>query len=153
MKKFKFSLQSVHELREAKREQEQIKLGELQNQLADARKRLDETQQMRRRANENYAAHITGGNRIDAFELELTVKYLKALENYERQLVADMEKLKWRCRQQSETVTFAAREVEATSKLRERQMTRHKLETNRAEQTTLDELAAITFARRLTQTG
>lgn len=150
MKKFKFSLQTVHNLRETKREQEQLKLAERQAALVKAEENLLEIERARHNALENYVSKIQAGE-MPSFEISLMMDYLKSLAGRADQARAVVAQAKQSFRQQGEMLAFAAREVETTAKLRERQQARYNLELARAEQTALDEMVSINFARQAIQ--
>lgn len=150
MKKFKFSLQTVHDIRDKRREQEQLRLADLQADAAKAVAELREIENLRRAATENYA-RLLQSNKIDAAEMSLTARYLTALYNREQAAQANLREAERVCAAQSETVVEAQREVEATAKLRERQRARYALEAARHEQNALDETTAVNFARKMNQ--
>lgn len=149
MKKFKFSLQTVHELRESKRDQELSKLAELQNALAQITEELEQAERERHEATENYANKIQAGELL-SFEIALMLDYLRSLATREQAARARLEQARQACLSQSRNVAEASREVKVTSALRERHHARHLLEMNRAEQTALDEMVSINFARQMT---
>jgi flagellar export protein FliJ len=146
MKKFRFSLQTVHDLRETRRDEEERTLALTANAAQEAADQLAETRQAHSRATDVYAARLQSGE-IDPFDATLSVNYLASLLKRERE---DQTRLRDRERvhEAQRTITAeAARAAEATAKLRERQRERHKLESSRAEQEMLDEMATLLQAR------
>jgi flagellar export protein FliJ len=151
MKKFKFTLQTVHNVREMKQEKEEFILGELQMEAAKAAQFVSEVEQMRFKAIDNYASRLQSGAALDAFELELNSNHIAALDRLRREAQNALEIKKQACLQQSKTVAAAMREVKITDRLRENQQSRHRLEFDRYEQNALDELVSANFARRMSQ--
>lgn len=151
MKKFKFSLQTVHNLRETKREQEQLKLADLRIKLEDASKQLEAVENKRRETLDKYAAKLQQGE-VDVFQMSLLTDYLKALSNCETTARENVKIAQQACSNQSKTLAEAARSVEVTTKLHERQRAKFDLESARVEQNNLDEMVSINFARQLFHT-
>lgn len=151
MKKFKFSLQTVHNLREVKREQEQLKLADLRTKLDDASTQLQAVENKRRETLDKYSEQLQRGE-IDAFQMALLTDYLKALSNRETAARENVKLAQQACAHQTKTLAEAARCVEVTAKLHERQRAKFELEAARVEQNNLDEMVSLNFARQLTQT-
>lgn len=152
MKKFKFTLQAVHNVREMKQEKEQLILSEMQAEAVKAADRIKEIEQLRAKAIENYARRLAIGTTIDPFELELNSNHISALDRMQQEAQKALEAKKQACLHQSKTVEAATRQVKITNRLRETQQTRHKLEASRQEQNALDELVSANFARQMSQT-
>lgn len=150
MKKFKFTLQPVHDLREAKLEQEQLRLANMQEALAKAFDSLEKAEQERLAATDDYARRIQAGE-LPSLEFSLMMNYLKTLALRENEARQNLEEAKVAFTLQSNRLAEAMRDVEATGKLRERQQARHNLEVARAEQNALDEMVSINYARQATQ--
>lgn len=150
MKKFKFSLQPVHNLREAKLEQEQLRLANLQEALAKAFDSLEKAERNRLDATDDYARKIQAGE-LPSLEFSLMMNYLKTLALRENEARQRVEEARHAFAQQSNRLADAMRDVEATGKLRERQQARHNLELARAEQNALDEMVSINYARQAAQ--
>lgn len=150
MKKFKFTLQPVHNLREAKLEQEQLRLASLQEALAKAFDSLEKAERERLDATDEYARKIQAGE-LPSLDFSLMMNYLKTLAHREKEARKNLDDAKHACAQQINRLTEAMRDVEATGKLRERQQARHDLELARAEQNTLDEMVSISYARQAAQ--
>lgn len=152
MKKFKFTLQTVHNVREMKQEKEQAILSDLQTQAAHAADRVNELEQLRFKAIETYGQRLETGETINAYELELNSNHIADLDRLQQQAQKNLEQKKQACIAQSKSVASAAREVKVTNRLRENQQTRHRLEAVRQEQTALDELVSANYARRMSRT-
>jgi flagellar export protein FliJ len=146
MKKFRFSLQAVHDLREARRDEAERALARTATAAQEAAERLEETRDAHARASDAFAGRLQFGE-IDPFEATLSVNYLASLLKRERDDHARLQERERVHEAQRAITTEAARAAEATSRLRERQRERHKLETSRAEQEMLDEMATLAQAR------
>lgn len=149
MKKFKFTLQTVHNVRQMKQEKEELVLSEKQNEANRAAERLDELERARVDAIEKYTGKMKAGEFLSAYEMELNTNHLAALDRVIREAQADLEQKKRACAAQGEIVAAASREVKITDRLRETQQNRHRLETARQEQNALDELVSANFARQM----
>lgn len=147
MKKFKFSLQTVHDVREMRREQEQMKLADLQLKFTEAKEKLAEAEALRQKTAETYSEKL-GANDIDAFEMDLTMKFLNVLYHRENEARERLAEIKQSCRNQSRRVADAAQSLEITEKLRRKQILRHQNDVTRAEQTEIDELVSTSFAKK-----
>ena len=148
MKKFQFTLQSVHNVREMREEQELMVLSRLNSEAEQASARLTAVEGALVEAVENYNRQTKVGEPINVSEIELNSSHISALE---KQKAAAREELRDRqnaCSRQISQVTQAARDVKVTGKLRENQVRTHQLAVNRHEQTALDEMATIRFARK-----
>ncbi len=152
MKKFKFTLQTVHNVREMKQDKELQILSELQNEAAKAAEQVTEIENLRERAIENYSRRLEAGEQIAAFELELNSNHLSALDRLIREAVQILEAKKQACAQQGKTVAAATQQVKITNQLHDNQKQKHQLEVSRYEQNALDELVSANFARRMSQT-
>ena len=149
MKKFKFTLQSVHNVREMRREKEELVLAEKQSEVSQAIARLAEVERKRLQAIENYTRQMTRGETMSAYEIELNINHLRDLDRLVREAQETIEGKKQACSEQSRVVAAAGREVKVTERLRETQQSRHQLESERRQQTALDELVAANFARQM----
>ena len=152
MKKFKFTLQTVHTVREMKQEKEELILGELQTEASRAAARVSEIERQRYQAIESYSERLARGEAINAYELELNSNHITWLDRQQQEAQKALELKKQACLQQGKTVAAATREVKITDRLRENQHTRHRLDMARDEQNSLDEIISANFARRMTQT-
>ncbi len=150
MKKFQFSLQTVHNVREMKQEREEAVLAQLNAEAAEAMSQVVNAENNRIKAYDDYTERLQVGT-LDPMEMVLTTNYLAALTNYEQHARQSLELKKQSCQRQTENVVAAAREVKATATLRKSQHARYTLNANRAEQNALDEINSINFARKMNQ--
>ena len=150
MKKFKFTLQTVHNVREMKQENEQLVLTQLQNEAAKAADQIEKIEVAYLRAIENYSNKVNCGRVMNIGEMELDALHISALERQKRRAYEVLEEKKQACRVQSTKLAAATREVKITDRLRENQALRHRLESDKHEQNAMDELVSANFARKLT---
>lgn len=146
MKKFRFSLQTLHDLREARRDEAERTLVRTAAASAEAAETLSETRLAHARASDAYAHSLRAGE-IDPFEATLSVNYIASLLQREREDHARLKERERAHEAQQKITADAACEAEATSRLRDRQRERHRLETARTEQGILDEMATLSHAR------
>lgn len=151
MKKFKFTLQTVHNVREMKQERELLVLSELQTETDKAAARVHEIEELRAKAIESYARRLENGTAIDPYELELSSNHISALDRMHREAQKILEKKKQACQRQTKTVEIAARDVKITNRLRENQQARHQADVARHEQNSLDEIVSANYARQMAQ--
>lgn len=149
MKKFKFTLQTVHNVREMRQEKEQLVLAGLQNEAAQAAEQIEKIEEAYILAIENYGHKLGNGKAMNIGEMELDAMYLSALERQKRRAIEILNEKKQACMQQGVKLAATAREVKITDRLRENQVLRHRLETAKHEQTALDEMVSANFAREL----
>lgn len=149
MKKFKFSLESVHRVREIRQERESVILGELRAEADRAAQRVEHIEAMRREAIENYTRRLTAGERIDALDMELSSKHFASLDRLQRDAEAMLAQRNRECDIQIAAVTEAMRGVKITENLRDTQLARHRAEFERQEQNSVDEMVTTSFARRI----
>jgi flagellar FliJ protein len=138
MKRFKFRLATVHNLREQRRDAAELELGRAAAAVQDAAAAIEAIQRQRD-ALETKLSKTTG--LVYADELALQLNYLNYLDEREqaaRQQLAARERERETCRQ---AALHAGREAEVTAQLRERQQARHTAEAGRVEQEMLDEMA------------
>lgn len=152
MKKFKFTLQTVHNLREMREEKEKLVLGELQAEVNKANDHVAQLRRMRLDAIENYARRLKGGEQISPMEMELNSNHFASLNYLLQEGERKLEIKKQACQRQGKTVAAAMREVKITDRLRETQKERHHKEMERQEQNNLDEIVSANFARQMLQT-
>jgi flagellar export protein FliJ len=150
MKKFKFSLQSVHELRELKKDEAEQDLAKASARVLDASSRLDDIIRERNLAADSYLQTLLTGN-LSPQEAALRANYLDSLARQESEARLFLERLEREREEVRRNAAEAARNAEATTKLRERHLARHGAEVAREEQNLLDEMAMISVARRLTR--
>lgn len=148
MKKFKFTLASVHSVREMTREKAERELAAAQSKLQEASARVEESERLREEATCEYASKLFSGD-IDPFEAALYSDHLVALGRREAEAQALLGEAK-RAREYARQVLLdASRGEEATARLRERQRERHAAEAAKEEQLLLDEMATMSLARRV----
>lgn len=149
MKKFKFSLQTVHNMRESKRDKEEQELIGLRKNVEEAATHIEKIENERTQIADNYNAKQSGT--IDPIEAAMTSNYMAALVHRERNARTNLKQAEQEVDKQRTKLTEASRDVEATSRLRERQQERHNNEAIRKEQDLLDEMATAVTARRMGQ--
>lgn len=149
MKKFRFTLQTVHNVREMRQEKEEIVLSEMRAEINRAISDLENIQRLRLDAIENYTLKLKKGEPMNPFEMELHTNHLRSLDRLIQEVEAKIEEKKQVCARQSEIVADAGRQVKITERLRENQRSRHRLENERLEQNALDELVSANFARHM----
>lgn len=150
MKKFEFSLQTVHNVREIRQEREEAALAQLNAEADDAQTKVVSAEKNRIKAYDDYTERLQSGT-LDPVEMVLTTNYLSALTNYEQQARQSLELKKQACQRQTENVVVAAQQVKATATLRDSEQAKYTLNAARAEQNALDELNSINFARKMKQ--
>lgn len=148
MKRFKFSLEPVHKVREIRQERESVILGELRAEAARAADRVAHIEAMRREAINRYTLRLTNGERVDAMEMELSSKHFASLDRLQKEAEAEMAKRNRDCDIQIAAVTEAMRSVKITENLRDTQIERHRAEFERQQQNNVDEIVTTSFARR-----
>lgn len=150
MKKFKFTLETVHSVREMKQENEQLVLTQLNAEVLKATVQIESIEAAYLRAIENYSQKINSGNAMHIGEMELEALHISALERQKKRAVEILEEKKRAVAAQSAKVADAVREVKITERLRETQAQRHRLEADKHEQNQIDELVSANFARQIT---
>ena len=144
MKRFKFSLEAVHNLRELQRDEAERQLEQSAAKVSAARTVVEQIEQHRDTI-ETEIARATGP--LCANELALQVSYLEFLNQREQETQQHLAELEQQHEAQRETTLAAARAAEATEQLRTRQQARHTAEVARVEQLLLDEIAIATTQR------
>ena len=152
MKKFEFSLQTVHNVREMRQDKEKIVLSERQAEVNKAAASVAHFEKLRFESIENYSQRLNSGEQLSAREMELNLNHFASLNRLQQEAEKVLEQKKQACLQQGETVADAMREVKITDRLRETQKARHQIEFARQEQNNIDELVSANFARQILQT-
>ena len=147
MKNFKFSLQTVHDLRESRQEAAERDLATANSELYRANAQLEEVVRSRQKALERYLL-MYQSNQIEVSMVAAHTDFIGSLVKREREAKAHIREVEQRLEQKRQAVTEAMRDTETTAKLRERQRQSHQLEMNRNEQAMLDESAVLAVARR-----
>ena len=147
MKKFKFTLHTVHKVREIKSERERLTLSELQQEAEKAASRVAHIEEMRNKAVENYLQKLSSGKHLNAMEMELNANHFASLNTLQKEAEKTAEQKRLECLEQMEKVRTADVQVKITDKLRDDQQKRHQFEADREEQNNIDELVSTKFAR------
>jgi flagellar export protein FliJ len=146
MKKFTFTLQTVHQLRERRRNGAERELATAGLELEKAKAHLIEVLEMRQQAVNRYVAlHQT--SQIEASTVAMHTNYIGSLMELERLARNSIAHNERQVAIKREKLIEASREEETTANLRDRQFERHVLETARKEQILLDEMAVMAVAR------
>lgn len=140
MPKFKFRLATLLKLREATRDERRTELAEayraddiLVQRLQEIRGELSATSAECRKA--------AGPGAVNIDLLIESQRYEVTLRAYERQTLAQRERLAAEIERRREALLAADREVKVLEKLREHQIERHSAEENRRDVKRLDEVA------------
>lgn len=147
MKKFRFTLQPIHDLREMRRDEAERSHAQAIAAVTEANSRLDEAESTRREAAESLRSLLQHGQ-LDPHEVALRSSYLSSLIAREADARTRLAALEEERERRRHKMAEAARAAEATAKLRERQSARHFEALARYEQNQLDEMAVVTAARR-----
>jgi flagellar export protein FliJ len=147
MKRFKFSLQTVHELRESRQEAAERDLANANSELYRANAQLEEVVRSRQKALERYLL-MYQSREIEVSMVAAHTDFIGSLIRREREAKAHIREVELRLEAKRKAVTEAMRETETTANLRERQRQHYQLESNRNEQAMLDEMAVLAVARR-----
>lgn len=151
MKKFEFTLKTVHKVREIRQEKESTILANLQADAEKAARRVAQIEAMRHEAIESYSRRLTSGDQLNATELELSSNHFASLDRLQRDAEVELRVKQHACLRQIELVGEAMRDVKITDKLRESQEERHQQEYLRQEQNSVDDMVSAKFARRLSR--
>lgn len=149
MKKFKFTLQTVHNVREMKQEREEMTLAEIIMEVNRATERIAQIEKMRLEAVEKYTQRLRAGEVLNATEMELNAKYFNSLDGLQREAEKHLSEKNLACTAQRVKLAGAAREVKITERLREQQYLRHQLEADKQQQINLDEIVSAGYARKM----
>ncbi len=151
MKRFQFSLQALHHLRETQREQCERDLMDAHAAATEAAAELDDTRRVQQTARDAYVAKLLSGA-LEPHEATMHVNYIAALAAREVDARARLASLESECERRRVILADAARQHKVTTKLRERHSQRHAFEVERCEQINLDEMATLSTARRIGDT-
>ena len=144
MKRFKFSLETVHNLRELRRDEAERQLAHAAAVVLTAVAAIEEIERQRA-TTEAKLACATG--LVCAAELALQVNYLDLLAKREQEARMRLAALECEREERRQAALAASREADVTGQLRARQHARHIAETSRAEQNMLDEMAVAATLR------
>ena len=120
MKKFKFSLQTVHNVREMRQENEEMKLIQLQSEANQILEQIAKLEKMHHEAIENYAKKLGTGVAVNISAIKYELDQISALENAIRNAQLSHAAKKSECKAQSLKLAEAMREVKTTDRLRPR---------------------------------
>jgi|GEM_PF-2474601 len=152
MKKFKFTLQTIHSVREMRQEKEELVLSQMQAEAIKTAESVRQIEETRQTAIENYNTTLKRGEAMNIGEMELETAHIASLDRHRRHTEELLEQQKESCLRQKAMLAAAAREVKVTQKLRETQQTRHRTELDRHEQNALDEMVSANYARKISLT-
>jgi flagellar FliJ protein len=147
MKRFKFSLQTVHDLRASHQEAAERELATANSELYRANAQLEEVVRSRQKALERYLL-MYQASEIEVSMVTAHTDFIGSLVQREREAKAHISDVERRLEQKRRAVTEAMRQTETTAKLRDHQRQNYLLEMNRNEQSMLDEMAVLAIARR-----
>lgn len=147
MKKFKFTLETVHNVREMRREREEMVLSQLNAEAEKTAGRIRELENRQTAAIEAYARKMQAGTMINIGEIELERNHIAALDRLIRETRQTLEQQQLTCRQQTQKVAAAMQLVKVTDRLRDVQRARHDRDAAREEQTAIDDLVSAKYAR------
>jgi flagellar export protein FliJ len=148
MKQFKFSLQTLHDLRQQEREEAERALGLATAVVAEATAKIEGLLDA---INQALAAHAVQlrTQEPNPREAEMHTEYLLTLERHLAEARATHAVLERARQMKLQEYVKASAAAEATAKLREQYYARYVLELAREEQNMLDEWATIATVRRL----
>lgn len=149
MKRFRFKLQAVHDLRETKRSEAERHLVAAEAALCSARAQVEEAARARESAAMTYASEYARGA-LDSQQAAWRADHLIRLAQREADARLRLVAFERERDAKREALIELTRNAETTAKLRERHSALHRAELERSEQNALDEIAALNAARRLT---
>jgi flagellar export protein FliJ len=152
VKRFKFSLQAVHNVREVRRDAAERDLAAVAAELRVAHAHLDKVLHKRQMALENCLV-LQQSQAIEAVTLASHTDYIGSLILHERHARLLILQIEERVEGKRKVLTEAARQTETTANLRERQRERHHLEMAQHEQKLLDDMAVLASTRRRSAHG
>ena len=148
MKRFQFSLQAVHNVREIRRDTAECALAVVAKELQGAQAQLATVLHRQRSAMDKYLL-LHQSTEIEAATFASHTDYIGSLFLLERHARAMILQVEERVTVKRKVLTEASRQTETTANLRERQRERHHLESAQHEQKMLDEMATVAATRRL----
>lgn len=152
MKRFNFTLQTVHYVREVKRDAAERALAAVAMELQAAQEQLESVLRQRHTAMEKYVL-VHQSQEIEAAIFASHTDYIGSLVLRERQARVVILQVEEKITVKRKILTEASRQTETTANLRERQRERHHLEIAQHEQKILDEMAVVATTRRLAANG
>lgn len=148
VKRFSFSLQSVYNHRATRREAAEREFAEASAALSDAQKVLEEALSERDAALDAYL-EVLESRTFDPQEITLRTNHIASLVEREQEKRARIKLLEQAKDIKRDALMEATRDEKAIANLRDRHRARHESAAARIEQTALDEMATISFARRV----
>ena len=152
MKRFTFSLQTVHNVREIRRDAAERALAAVAAELQGAQGQLESVLRQRQLAMAKYLL-ILQSQEIDAVTFASHTDYIGSLVLLERQARVMIRHVEEKITVKRKVLIEASRQTETTANLRERQRERHHLESAQHEQKMLDEMAVVASTRRQAANG
>jgi flagellar export protein FliJ len=144
MKRFKFELESVLQVRQESHEAAKIELSNAAAAVDAARDQLERLQDVRKVQESQLRTHAT---LADPNALFLHSAYLDALSRRERQQTEALMHLEAERSLRQTAAIEAAQDAQVIEKIRERQYRVHRQSVLQHEQTELDEAAILAFGR------
>lgn len=146
LKKFKYKLQSILEIKKKKEEEEKEKLAKLFRKLAEEEQKLDDLKSQESLTREELRKAQIKGN-VDLNKVKMHHAYLKKLENliinqqiYIKEVEAEIER-------QRNALIKATQEKKTYEKLKEKHLERFIEEAEKEERKFIDELATMRHHR------
>jgi flagellar export protein FliJ len=152
MKRFHFSLEAVHNLREMRRDAAERALAVVAAELQGAHAQLEKVLRQRQSVMASYLL-LHQSTEIEAAHFASHTDYLGSLLLHERQARLMILQVEEKLILKRQALTEASRQTKTTTNIRERQRERHHLEMAQHEQKALDEMAVVALARRLAANG
>ncbi len=152
MKQFKFSLQTLHDLRAQEREDAERALAQAVAEVAAAAAQMEVLRQTIKQAIADYTTHLQT-KAPNAFEAKMHAEYLTTLDG--RLAMARTHHIACERKREAKLheLVKASAAAEATVKLRAQYYARYVAELVREEQNLMDELATIATVRRMRGTS
>ena len=147
MKRFQFRLQSVHDLRQQRRDEAASALGAAAARVDAARRHLTSANEARLRVTSEYLSSLEA-ECFDPRSAALRSSFLAHLAQRESEAAAKLAAAEREHDGVLRTAVESARAAETTTRLRERQQALHAESAARSQQQALDELATLGAARR-----
>lgn len=148
MKRFKFSLQAVHNLRVSERDKAERELASAAAAVVAAQAQVEQAERTRTIA-EEVSARALRAAELDPHEAAQRADYLYSLVERKRQAQIRLAVLEQERESRREALVQASRGARTTEQLRERHLAHYHLEAARVEQNALDEMATVAAARRM----
>lgn len=145
MKAFRFRLQTLLEMRQAKEDKLMLELGELRREEASELSRLHRLVDGHARACEKVREALMDGASVD--EIERRDEYAKALRDDIRVQELTIEAVRDRIESKREELVEAMKQRQVIESLRDKQQRAYFVAQVAAEQKQLDEMASVRFAR------